>query len=101
MTLGWSAAHNTMPFAQVVSDVGLEPTRYYYFAAVSKTAMSAYSNNPTDKKKAREFTSLAITNQLPLYFAHLPWQSGHTLHKWGTTSSYTQDESSILVQLPL
>ena len=60
MTLGWSAAHNTMPFAQVVSDVGLEPTRYYYFAAVSKTAMSAYSNNPTDKKKAREFTSLAI-----------------------------------------
>ena len=57
MTLGWSAAHNTMPFAQVVSDVGLEPTRYYYFAAVSKTAMSAYSNNPTDKKKREKHFS--------------------------------------------
>lgn len=90
-----------MPFAQVVSDVGLEPTRYYYFAAVSKTAMSAYSNNPTDKKKARELLLSQFTNQLLLYFVHPPWQSEHTLHKWDTTASYIQDVSSILVQLPL
>ena len=53
------------------------------------------------KRKARELTSLAITNQLPLYFAYPPWQSEHTLHKWDTTASSLQDESSILVQLPL
>ena len=85
----------------MVSDVGLEPTRYYYFASVSKTVMSAYSNNPTDKKKARELLLSQFTNQLPLYFAHPPWQSEHTLHKWDTIASSLQDENSILVQLPL
>ena len=89
--------HTTIIRSEHIGATGGIRTHNIHFLRVA-----ALPSWPTGAKRKRENLLLSqFTNQVPLYFVHPPWQSGHTPHKWDTTTSYTRDESSILAQLPL